>query len=191
MTVVAPITGSVPGQLLFASFMVVSNWAILAVLTAVVSDNMISTSQKANEEEEQKHHERDHEKRIRRLTALFKEIDTDGEGTINSLEWQRMLADRSLNRALCDATGLQEGDLNEYFECLAKDPKQEERNRRSRNLQTTDWFLDYTTFIEALKDEGVADKRCILHVMKQLRILESHMTRDLERSSKQRKTNVT
>merc|ERR1719410_1053099 len=54
LSVVTPIANYVEGQLLFAAFMVVTNWAVLAILTSVVSDNMISTSQKANEEDEQK-----------------------------------------------------------------------------------------------------------------------------------------
>jgi len=184
MSVVQPITGSVTGQLLFAGFMVVSNWAILAVLTAVVSENMISTSQKANEEDEQKQIEQTHQKRIRRLTALFKEIDEDGEGTISSKEWQHMMEDSWLHRELCHATGLKRMDLNEYFECLAKDPSQEERFKH-KSLYETDLHLDYKTFIEALNNEDtVADKKSILHVMKYLRLLESQVKEEFQEMGK-------
>merc|ERR1740139_223506 len=33
------------GQLMFVVFMIATNWAVLAILTSVVSDHMISTSQ--------------------------------------------------------------------------------------------------------------------------------------------------
>merc|ERR1711981_622028 len=51
-SVVEPICNNIAGQLLFAGFMVISNWAILAILTSVVSDNMISSSRKALEDDE-------------------------------------------------------------------------------------------------------------------------------------------
>lgn len=181
MSVVQPITGSVTGQLLFAGFMVVSNWAILAVLTAVVSENMISTSQSADQEDQEKHIAEENSKRMRRLTALFKEIDTDGGGTISSMEWQRMMEDSWLHRELCNATGLQRADLIDYFECLAKDPKQEERFK-VRSLYGTDLHLDYKTFIEALNDQHtVADHKSMMHVTKFLRVLESSVKSEFDK----------
>jgi len=187
-SVVEPITGSITGQLLFAGFMVVSNWAILAILTSVVSDNMITTSQKANAEDEAKKADLEHHQRIRRLTALFMEIDRDGGGTISTAEWEKMMHDRSLNHELCDATGLHEADLNDYFECLATDPEQEERDKLLTCGKQRDLKLEYSTFMEALKDEGVlADKRSILHVMRQLRILESHVKHEFDELCKHRR----
>merc|ERR1712050_146357 len=53
VSVAAPICSYALGQVLFASFMIVSNWAILAILTSVVSNNMIMSSNRAFEEDEQ------------------------------------------------------------------------------------------------------------------------------------------
>merc|ERR1712232_272806 len=45
------ISGAVAGKLALVGFMVCSNWAILAILTSVVSDNMISSSRDIAEKE--------------------------------------------------------------------------------------------------------------------------------------------
>mmetsp|Transcript_70238 Transcript_70238/g.196892 ORF Transcript_70238/g.196892 Transcript_70238/m.196892 type:complete len:558 (-) Transcript_70238:26-1699(-) len=76
------------GKLLFVGFMVLSNWAILAILTSVVSDNMISTSRMVSEEEARKNRAEEYEKRVDRLQALFREIDSDGSGAISHSEWR-------------------------------------------------------------------------------------------------------
>jgi len=177
LSVVEPIENYVAGQLLFASFMVVTNWAVLAVLTSVVSDNMIAASQKANEEDERKLKEDAHTDRVRRLRTLFSEIDRDGDGVVSTNEWKGIMKDRGLHDELLDATGLDEEDLNDYFECLAQDTSQMEQVKaaweRDRGVEKQ---LDYNAFIDTLKDEGqIADKRSVLHVRAQLRYLESRI----------------
>merc|ERR1712048_926782 len=160
-TVVAPITSSVQGQLLFAGFMVVANWAILAILTSVVSDNMISSSARANEEDEKKQREEAHEHRVAQLQTLFKEIDTDGSGAIEKKEWDKMLEDKGLRQTLLDATGLGTEDLVDYFNCLSIDVRQQHRQEIAN--VNIDRRLPYHLFIENLKNEGVvADKRSVL-----------------------------
>merc|ERR1712032_1734149 len=106
LDVVEPIANYVEGQLLFAAFMVVTNWAVLAILTSVVSDNMISTSQKANDEDERKHRDELHATRVRRLKMLFGEIDQDGDACISSSEWHTILNDPGMRHELLQATGL-------------------------------------------------------------------------------------
>lgn len=184
-SVVEPITKSISGQLLFAGFMVIANWAILAILTSVVSDNMISSSAKANEEDEKKHREEAHEARVCRLKTLFREIDQDGSGFISTTEWYGMLEDTGLCHELCDATGLEEHALVDYFKCLSVDTKEQQREAAvTEASRKSDKKLDYNTFIESLKDEGtIADTRSILRLMSRLRALESYMETRFENLS--------
>lgn len=177
LSVVEPIENYLAGQLLFASFMVVTNWAVLAVLTSVVSDNMIAASQKANEEDEMKLKAEAHTDRVRRLRTLFAEIDRDGDGVISTGEWKLIMKDKGLHDELLDATGLDEEDLNDYFECLAQDTSHVEQARVAwEKTRCDDKELDYNAFIDTLKDEGqIADKRSVLHVRAQLRYLESRI----------------
>jgi len=175
LSVVEPIENYVSGQLLFASFMVVTNWAVLAVLTSVVSDNMIAASQKANEEDERKLKDDAHSDRVRRLRTLFSEIDRDGDGVICTKEWKGIMKDRGLHDELLDATGLDEDDLNDYFECLAQDTTQIEQAKIAWDTGV-ERQLDYNAFIDTLKDEGqIADKRSVLHIRAQLRYLEGRL----------------
>jgi len=189
-SVVEPIARYVTGQLMFAGFMVVSNWAILAILTSVVSDNMISSSQKANEEDERKIRDELHEQRVRRLKALFNEIDKDGSGCINTSEWNSMLQDRSLRRELMDATGLKEDILNDYFQYLALDAKQMREARQEGKQQAfagcpeLDKLLEYDTFIDSLKSEGeTADQLSVLRIVSQLRTVEGNLESHIKEMS--------
>jgi len=178
LDVVEPIANYIAGQLLFASFMVVTNWAVLAILTSVVSDNMISTSQKANEEDEQKIRHEMHELRVRRLQMLFDEIDKDGDACISSSEWKTIMKTPDLRHELLQATGLAEEVVNDYFENLSEDAQQmlQARGIRERKQSMPEKQLDYHMFIEALKDdEAMADKRSLLKVTSHLRRLENKL----------------
>merc|ERR1712194_853565 len=106
IAVIDPICNNVAGQLMFASFMVVSNWAILAILTSVVSDNMIASSQRAFESDEAQNNLKRIVKQRRELITLFEEIDKDGSGCITTPGWKGMMADTGLCYALCETTGL-------------------------------------------------------------------------------------
>merc|ERR1712137_588089 len=81
-TSMEPLLHSVQFKLLFILFMVVSNWMVLAILTAVVSENMISaTDEHARVEKE----EEDTKKALassQELMRLFHTIDTHNDGMI-------------------------------------------------------------------------------------------------------------
>lgn len=185
--VVEPVTGTIAGQLLFVGFTVISNWAILAILTSVVSDNMIAASQKAHEEDLQKAKADEQSERLRRLQALFKEIDTDHSGAISEEEWNKLLKDETLLHELCEATGLSERDLRELFACLAVDLRRRSQLRGSsppaggRLKYSDESILFYNAFIEHLEDEAApADKRSVLRVISRIERLEAQMQTRLD-----------
>merc|ERR1712228_160508 len=86
IAIVQPITEVVFGQLIFATFMVISNWSILAVLTSVVSDNMISTSQAHEQELQERRASAEWEIKSKRLRSIFHYIDIGRSGTIREAE---------------------------------------------------------------------------------------------------------
>merc|ERR1712107_749212 len=97
-----------------------------------------------------------------------------------------MLEDKNLCWEFCDAAGLERHDLNDYFDCLASDTRQQRMEQfvaaRKSDVLKDDRKLVYTTFIEHLKNEGVtADKRSVLHVISRLKDLESRMDEHFER----------
>jgi len=187
--VVQSVCTTISGKLLFVAFMVLANWAILAILTSVVSDNMIAASSKVLEEEECKDRARSHALKVSRLRALFKEIDTDRSGAISHQEWNDMLQDKGLLHELCDAAALDRRDLQELFNCLAVEPKKNHRpptsyftedegdltarSQGGRLRQVDSRILYYEAFIDQLEDETrPADKRAVLRLMSRLQKLE-------------------
>jgi len=178
LDVVSPIAHYVEGQLLFASFMVVTNWAVLAILTSVVSDNMISTSQKANEEDERKIRDEAQATRLRRLKTLFREADHNGDFYISSSEWHIILTDPGMRHELLQATGLTEADVKDYFECLSEDAEQLSQSRALQESPqgTAERYLNYNTFIGSMNDDKeAADKHSMLKVTSQLQRLEKRL----------------
>merc|ERR1712232_384964 len=159
ISVVMPICKTLAGKLMFITFMVVSNWAILAILTSVVSDKMILVSQREEEEEEEKAREKENEQRKKLLLNVFKRVDLDESGSISEEEWNNLLEDKDLCADLCDAANLQERDLRELFSCWLALTKSD--------------TLEYEDFVEHLKEDGnIADKRTVMMVMTRLRELE-------------------
>jgi len=181
------------GKLLFVAFMVVANWAILAILTSVVSDNMIASSSKVLEEEAEKEAERKHQLRIGRLRALFREVDTDCSGAISSQEWDALLMDKGLLHELSDAAALDRRDLQELFNCIAIQPRRNHtrppskyfsddegditaRSQGGRLRNTDARIMHYDAFIEELQDEArPADKRAVLRLLSRVQELENRV----------------
>jgi len=187
--VVSAVTTTVFGQLLFVSFMVLSNWAILAILTSVVSDNMISASTKAQEEEDKQQRTVDDERRCGRLLTLFREIDEDNSGAVSSVEWKGMMSDKGLMHELCDATMLEERDLEELFSYLAVDAAHDRRKngdsaktRLENGDQSDQKILHYKALIEHLRSDGdPASRRSVLCMLARMQSLEDMIERRFDK----------
>jgi len=168
--VVASVTHTVYGQLLFAGFMILSNWAVLAILTSVVSDNMISTSAKAAEEDAKERSTRERTARLTRLSSIFKEVDKGGNQEIDEAEWRGLLENEVLRDDLCDATGLNIKSLQEMFDCASHGGS---HANGEHNSMTPSKVLSYDSFMDALEDEtATADKRSVRNVILHLHGLE-------------------
>jgi len=77
-----PLFATVPLRVLCVTYVVVSNWALLATLTAVVSETMISTTRENERQEDQDDRAAFDDDRRSRLKALFMKLDKDGTGTL-------------------------------------------------------------------------------------------------------------
>lgn len=161
-SVIEPIKSLLVGRLLFAGFMVVSNWAILAILTAVVSENMMSASNKFLAEEEKREDDEAEKKNHDRLLDIFRENDSTKDGQVSKAEWLAMLDDKVILAELSDDTHLDKADLADLFECLL--------------VAGEDYSGDtvrYEELIDSLKvNAETADKRAVMHVMLRLRIMQ-------------------
>jgi len=172
--VVSSVTHTVYGQLLFAGFMILSNWAVLAILTSVVSDNMISSSARAAEEEAQEKSARARQTRITRLNSIFHEVDKQNNDVINEEEWKDLLKNKQKNKVLCadlcDVTGLNEKGLQEMFDCASHD---EEALSPAPSARPGSRVLTYDAYMDALEEEtATADKQSVRNVILHLHGLE-------------------
>mmetsp|Transcript_65503 Transcript_65503/g.153251 ORF Transcript_65503/g.153251 Transcript_65503/m.153251 type:complete len:659 (-) Transcript_65503:50-2026(-) len=76
----------------FVFFMVTSSWTLLSILTAVVSENMISTTSSQEKEIQLMSEEEDRKRHIQDLKELFKEINTRGDGIVREKDLMHFLS---------------------------------------------------------------------------------------------------
>ena len=163
-SVVAPITTTVAGQILFYCFMMLSNWMMLAILTSVVSDNMMSASRVKEDEDRQKAAQEHQERARRRITKLFHQLDNNQDGSISESELVQILSDPNLRAELCEASGLRPADLVEMLFCT------------SYRSPTNERVILYRQFLTMLRDESEqASQRSIFKVLEGMRAMEFRM----------------
>lgn len=163
-----PFLHSVQLKLLFVFFQVISNWMVLAILTAVVSENMIcSTEEQAriealdNSREKKKNDEKE-------LTYLFKAQDTDQDGLIDEVQFQAMLRDEQVSHKLRSASGLGRGELEALFLYLS--------NVSDGNAQ-----VEHKEFIKQLQEENKdVRERSMYRLERQIRFIETRIVTTLD-----------
>jgi len=161
-----PMRMTAVGKILFVIFMVVANWAILAILTSVVSDNMISASTRDKEKEEEEETYKKDVERKELIQELFKRIDHNHNGIISEDEWTQMLSDRDTRYELMEASGLEEQFLQDLFMSLCHD-EEDENGEKTK-------CLSYAHFVEHMKDESkVANQRSMMAMMAHFKALDS------------------
>jgi len=77
-------------KLIFIAFVIVACWAMLSLLTGVISENMLQKSQ-ARKEELNVENEKKRKRFLERVGVLFKEIDVNGDGDMSRDEFQEAL----------------------------------------------------------------------------------------------------
>eukprot|EP00930_Biecheleria_cincta_P073889 TRINITY_DN61149_c0_g1_i1.p1 TRINITY_DN61149_c0_g1~~TRINITY_DN61149_c0_g1_i1.p1 ORF type:complete len:673 (-),score=136.97 TRINITY_DN61149_c0_g1_i1:60-2078(-) len=172
-SMVTPIISTVGGQLLFYVFMMISNWIMLAILTSVVSDHMMSASRRGDELEAEATSKKQHELSMRHLTAIFQQIDQDNTGTIDQDEMSSLLSDDDLRAELCSSSGRSMEDLMELLHCVGYNNKGGKR------------VLLYRQFIHMLQgDSENAKERSIFKLMEHMRAFEFRQETRLNRALK-------
>merc|ERR1740130_1355294 len=81
-------------KFVFVWFTVTSSWTLLSILTAVVSDNMIATTERQEEEMALAAFEEDRAELKRDLEELFGVIDKAGTGSLSCQEISDFLRDK-------------------------------------------------------------------------------------------------
>ncbi|OLQ10740.1 Cation channel sperm-associated protein 1 [Symbiodinium microadriaticum] len=107
-------------QPLFVVFYIYSAWALLAVMTGVVSENMIAIRDQMQKEDEQRE-----EKRKSMITKvlmeLFREADVDNNGIVSRQEFEGMLKSPELVKKITKNTRMKVQDLIDLFDWIDHD----------------------------------------------------------------------
>jgi len=104
----------------FVLFYIYSAWALLAVMTGVVSENMIAIREQMLKEDEQREQMRK-SMVTQTLMDLFREADADDSGTVSREEFDAMLRSPDLIRKITKNTHMKVQDLQDLFEWLDHD----------------------------------------------------------------------
>jgi len=154
---------------MFVVFYVYSAWALLAVMTGVVSENMIAIREQMVKEDEAK-------EELRRtmvsqtLVELFRGVDADQSGTISREEFNLMLGSPDLIRKIERNTHLKIQDLLDLYDWLDRDG--------SGHISHEEFMKGFTFVNEPLRAKSLVKlQECIVQ---DLRSLELHVTETLE-----------
>mmetsp|Transcript_104019 Transcript_104019/g.232266 ORF Transcript_104019/g.232266 Transcript_104019/m.232266 type:complete len:221 (+) Transcript_104019:1-663(+) len=101
--------------------MITSSWTLLSILTAVVSDNMISTTEKQEEELRMSNAEEERQEQLDTLRKLFGAIDTNSDGTIDSPELAQYLTDAKRAAECATACKIPARDIVSVLKDLSDD----------------------------------------------------------------------
>jgi len=151
-------------QLFFVLYMVMSSWAILSILMAVVSENLLQATRDRAEEVEEEERTFTEKRSEVKLKDLFQRADMNGNGQLTRKEFEEIVHNPNASFELKDASGLEDKDLREVFEYLSEVPEGGTKE---------DAAIQYKTFIKALRDErNSVSERQVMRIEKTLRKLE-------------------
>merc|ERR1712113_614543 len=142
--------------------------AILAILTAVVSENMIRATERAELQEAAFQREEAQRFNYDQLVSIFEILDIHGNKMIDEEGFAMLLDDEQLGAELCDASGLTTRDLEDLFLVLS-----EEDSHFGRRIHFED-FVD-----KLQKENATVRERSIFRLEKEIRLLEKRMNAEL------------
>jgi len=107
-------------KLLFVLFYIFAAWALLAVMTGVVSEKMIAVREQITSEEKDSHKKTNYVD-LQMLNAKFRQADSNNDIAISREEFNAMLGDATTMRSLMHMSNVNAQDLAELFEWLDSD----------------------------------------------------------------------
>lgn len=121
LTELQPLFEEVPGfKIFFVIFYIYSSWALLAVMTGVVSENMLAIREQMMKEDMKKEEMRK-DYVLHFLGELFKQADSDRSGQISKDEFDVMCKNPDLAKKLMKYSKMEVNDLKELFEWVDHD----------------------------------------------------------------------
>jgi hypothetical protein len=153
-------------KFIFVVFMIMTNWSILSILTAVVSENMIKVTEHNEKERAEVERQRREERQYDRLMEIFASLDKDGSGDLDLTEFKRILDDNNSTTRdeLCDTANMNANDLVKIFDYLSREPA-----TGGGNPRVPRWY-----FVDGLRHESAPPtERSIMRLEKQIARVEN------------------
>lgn len=152
-----------------AGFMILSNWAILAILTAVVSENLINASEAHRAEFQEQERENAQDRTRKKLTKIFDGLDVSGEGYVSRSEFNKLLEDEGKVKNLCKVSHKDKEDIQELFRIVSR-----------VRTPGSEPVMSHRDFIEALQIEAKeVSERSMMRLHRRLEALEEIIKRAL------------
>lgn len=151
-----------PAQVLFVVFMVIGNWAILAILTSVMSEGMLSATQSAKDIERREHRRTVREQAVQQVYYVLDHLggDESTEGFVDRKKFDQLRHNEELRTQLQDALGISAKVLEELLSNLGYN-------------EAGDLSIRYEDFVEKLHKHGaVVSQRSIFRIEKMMRTTE-------------------
>lgn len=152
-------------------YTIVSSWAVLSILTAVVSENMINKTEEIREEMEADEKRRRFERSQKKLEEIFDRA-SGKDGRMNEEEFDKIMNNPNLAFELREAAGgLGQEDLMDLFELLSTVPKDWHDDDPSKDPPL---FIERDYFIKSLRDESEpVTEKSVMRLEKRMKTLES------------------
>lgn len=142
-------------------FVVGCNWAILAILTAVVSDNMIKVTEEVSMEQEYEIKVRLNDTRRKVFSEVFDHMDISADGLVSEEEFHAVFRDPDKRMELCDALQMDPDEVVEIFDLMPR---------------MKCGGVDRDAFIYALeRDAHAVNMRCFMGLEQRLHKVEENM----------------
>jgi len=156
----------------------ISNWALLAILTSVVSDNMINCSVRATAQESSENAKEMHRFVVYHLNDWFEMMDKDQLGFIDEREWDEFVEVATHRAELEAASRLSFEECSDLFACLAD---HDSTKKTGRLEGTPHRVLDYNLFIKEIGYGGKpAERKSVLGLMIHMRSMDRRLEERLD-----------
>jgi Ca2+-binding EF-hand superfamily protein len=130
-------------KFIFAVFVVGSSWGVLSILTAVVSDEMLTATKTFERIADEQADEQSQKVREVRMKEAFLRLDSDGSGQISKHEFHALLDDEEQGQWFCRVagSGMEKEDICQLTEILDRDN-----------------YIEQKEFVRALQEEGTSPR---------------------------------
>jgi len=150
---------------IFVVFILLSDWALLAILSAVVSDRMIACTALSQKSLDEVHTEDFKTQSRDRLTAIFDQVCVDKTGCVDECRFYSLVNKR---KELCEASNLTAEDLRDLFNSTCyKDIDGQSK-------------INCNEFVDKLQKQGKEiSERTIFRIERCMKHLEKHFDKKL------------